>query len=167
MDVGRRVWVWGVAVAIAAGAVALVAVGSWPQPRRTVPPARARVYSATHVCLLTGPTGLADPATAPVWAGIEDASEKTRAQASYLSVAGPDTAANAAPYLATLAGGRCDPVVVVGAAPVGAVGLDAVKFPRVHFLVVGGESARGNVSDVPSGDAAATRAAVAAAVTNR
>jgi hypothetical protein len=80
-------------------------------------------------------------------------------------VAGPDTAANAAPYLATLAGEHCDLVVAAGAAPVGAVGLDAAEFPQVRFLTVGSGSARGNVAIVPGGgDAAATRRAVASAV---
>jgi basic membrane lipoprotein Med (substrate-binding protein (PBP1-ABC) superfamily) len=162
---------WTVAAVLLAVAVlAGVTVALWPKPARVLPPTRDRVYSAQRVCLLTGPAGLADPATAQVWGGLEDASVKSRAQVSYLSVAGVDTAANAAPYLASLADGRCDLVLAVGSAPVGAVALDAPKFPQVKFLVVGGGAARSNVTVLTPPQPvspSATRAAVAAAVINR
>lgn len=162
---------WTVAaVLLAAAVLAGLTVALWPKPARVLPPTRGRVYSARRMCLLTGPEGLADPATAQVWGGLQDASLKSKVQVSYLSVAGPDTAANAAPYLASLAGGRCDLVLAVGSAPVGAVALDAPRFPQVKFLVVGGGAARSNVSVLTPPQPAspsATRAAVAAAVTSR
>lgn len=177
---GGFFWEWGMAgfgrgwiVAAVLGVVVIVAgltVALWPKPARALPATRARVYAARRVCLLTGSQGLADSTTAQVWAGLEDASAKTKVQVSYLSVQGPDTAADAAPYLASLAGGRCDLVLAVGSAPVGAVALDAPKFPRTAFLVVGGGVARANVSVLnppPSASPSVVRAEVIAAVIGR
>jgi len=155
----------GSAVAVVCAAVVLVV---WSQSGgsagRRIPPTRARVYSQHQACLLTPARGLADAAAAPVWAGMQDASAKTKVQVSYLAVAGEQSAANAGPYLATLAGEHCDVVLAVGAAPTGAVALEGSRFPHTRFLVIGTGVAKSNVSVVAGGSAAETRAAVESAV---
>lgn len=155
------------ALAVVAGAVT-AAVTWWPSGHHRAaatgkPYTRARTYTARRICLLTGPGGVTDAATAPVWTGLEDASAKGHAQVSYLAAAGPQTAAAVSSYLASLATSRCDLVFAVGAAPVGAVGLDAARFPDTRFVVVGAGRQQGNVTVLAPGDAARTRAETAAA----
>lgn len=153
----------GIAVAgvVAGVVVALTGTGASSQTR-PLPPTRARAYDARQACLLTGARGLADPAAAPVWAGMQDASAATHAKVSYLAVPEEQTPANAAPYLATLAARDCTVVVAVGAAPAGAVSATAPRFPRIQFVVAGGApgAAGPNVTEVTGG-----RAGVASAVT--
>jgi basic membrane lipoprotein Med (substrate-binding protein (PBP1-ABC) superfamily) len=159
----------GAAVAFAA-ATLIVWSSSGGGADRRIPPTRARVYSQQQACLLTSARGLADAAVSPVWAGMQEASAKTKAQVSYLAVAGEQSAANAAPYLASLAANHCDVVLTVGSAPAGAVVLDGPRFPHTRFLVIGrykaGTKARSNVSVVATGSADDTRSAVETAVVN-
>jgi hypothetical protein len=154
----------GVVVVAAAAAVTVALVaGSDPGQPRQLPPSRARVYSEQQACLLTGERGVADPAAAPVWAGMQDASARTRAKVTYLAMAGEQSTGAAGPYLATLAGRDCTVVLTVGAAPDGAVAAAGPKYPGTRFVVVAGAAGDGgsgaNVTAV-----AGTRAAVDAAV---
>jgi hypothetical protein len=150
-------------VLVAAVAVVL-AVALWPSPpARVLPPARARVYLAFDACLLTGAQGIADPAAAPVWAGMQDASNATRAKVSYLAAAGPDTVGTALPYLAGLLQRHCDVILAVGQAEVAAANQQAPSNSGVHFIeVTGAGSAKGaNVTVVENGSAAEVRTTVA------
>lgn len=117
---------------------------------RSEPP-RARQYLAVKACLLTGPEGLADKKVAPVWAGMQKASLETRAKVQYLSVAGPATVANAAPFLGTLVTLDCDVMVAAGDLPVATVAEHAGRYADRRFIVVGPRSGRPNVTavDVP------------------
>jgi hypothetical protein len=125
---------------LAAGAAAVLVIGGllawavWPESEE---PPRARQYLDFTACLLTPAAGTADPAAAPVWQGMQDASLATRAKVQYLAVTGPQTADNAATFLPSLAQGGCDLVFAAGAAPVGAVALIADRFPAVRFYAVG------------------------------
>ncbi|WP_327064942.1 hypothetical protein OG500_03880 [Kitasatospora sp. NBC_01250] len=155
---GRRLWWAGAAVlalVVAAGAVAL-----WqPRHKSAAPqPVRAQVYKPSQACLLTPSQGLADPRSAQAWAGLEDASGRTHVQVRYLSVAGQDTAGNAAPYLASLAVGGCQVVVVSGDAEVQSAVQDAQKFPKVQFLLLDSGQSTGSAQATPAAAPANTKA---------
>lgn len=165
---GRRWWVLGVGalVVVAAVVVGVVLAGGGGSAGRALPPARARVYTDQQACLLTGEKGTADPAAAPVWAGMQDASARTRAKVTYLAMAGEQSVGAAGPYLATLAGRKCTVVLTVGTAPDGAVAGVAPEYPGIRFLVVaaaGGGHDGANVTTV-AGTRTAVRAAVEAAL---
>jgi|tagenome__1003787_1003787.scaffolds.fasta_scaffold20883317_2 basic membrane lipoprotein Med (substrate-binding protein (PBP1-ABC) superfamily) len=149
----RRLFVAAAALLVAIAATVWLA---WP----TDPAPRARAYLDYTACLLTDDHGVAGAAGAPVWAGMQKASADTRAKVQYASVAGPQTADNAVPFLTGLAQSRCDLVLAVGDGPVGAVGRVAARFPRTRFVVVGAKVAGGNVSTVAAGTAAETTVAV-------
>jgi hypothetical protein len=166
---GHRRWTAAIgAVVVAAGVTVAVVTGSdsGHHQSQTLPPTRARTYTQQQACLLTGERGLADPAAAPVWAGMRDASADTHAKVMYLAMAGEQTAAAAGPYLATLASRQCTVVLTVGPAPDGAVPAAGPKFPGTRFVAVGGKSGGSNVTVVPEGSAASTRDAVATALTD-
>lgn len=153
---------WRALTALAALIVAAVlALLLWPTPARYLPPPRARVYQAFDACLLTGAQGLADPAAAPVWAGMQDASTATQAKVSYLAAAGPATVGNALPYLAALLQRHCDVILAAGPAPLAAVTQVAPGNPTVHFIDIGGASPSPNVSVVANASATDIRTAVA------
>ncbi|WP_329134976.1 hypothetical protein OG552_20440 [Streptomyces sp. NBC_01476] len=124
-------------VALAAVVTVVLLAGSGSGRPRELPPARARVYTEQQACLLTGERGLADPAAAPVWAGMQDASARTHAKVTYLAMAGEQSTGAAGPYLATLVERKCTVVLTVGAAPDGAAASAAAKYPGARFLVVG------------------------------
>jgi basic membrane lipoprotein Med (substrate-binding protein (PBP1-ABC) superfamily) len=123
---------------VAAGAVAL---GVWALGRGPAVPAsaavRTRVYESFQACLLTGPRGIVGAPAGQAWAGMEDASLKTRAKVSYLAVSGPATEANAVSFLGSLLVRNCDVIVAAGAPEQAAVLADAARFPRVRFIVAG------------------------------
>jgi basic membrane lipoprotein Med (substrate-binding protein (PBP1-ABC) superfamily) len=146
-----------VAAGLAAGLV-LTFTGGAPAPA-----ARARLYTDFQACLLTSERGLADPAAAPVWAGMEQASLVTHAKVSYLAVAGPQTMDNALPFLGSLLVRHCGLVLAAGQAEREAVTERAREYPLVKFAVVGGVSAAPNMT-VLSGSAAAARSGAASAV---
>jgi hypothetical protein len=142
VEVARRLWEvrrarW---LPVAAGLVvpALLVWALWPTPKQTEQP-RARQYLDFTACLLTDADGVTGAQAAPVWAGMQDASQATHAKVQYLSVSGPQTVENAMPFLNSLAQGHCDLVVAVGDAPVAAVRAGAGKFPAA----VSSSSARG------------------------
>lgn len=140
--------------------VALVLVGVWLLRPGAKPAPRARQYSAFTVCLLTDARGIAGDAASPVWAGMQDASLATHAKVSFLAVPGPDTVANARPYLVGLVQKKCQVIVAVGPAEVGAVRLVAVGYPQVRFAVVDQGAASANVIVVNAASSDEVRAAV-------
>ena len=130
--------------------VGLVIYLVW-QSGRQLPPPRARVYTDFSACLLTDANGVSSAAAAPVWAGMQAASLKTSGKVSYLAVSGPDTPANAVPYVNTLVQRRCNLVLAVGPAEVAAVRTQAPTFSAVRFVVVEpgtGAGSSANVSTV-------------------
>ena len=133
---GRVLTLGGVAVLVA-GCVALsVVLSLGPAPR-------ARQYLAFTACLLTDARGLNGLPAATAWAGLEDASLATHAKAEYLPVMSGPTAADAAPFLASLAARQCKVVVAAGPAPAAAVAAGARRYPAIRFAVVGaGQPAR-------------------------
>ncbi|WP_371792334.1 BMP family ABC transporter substrate-binding protein [Streptomyces sp. NBC_01471] len=149
-----------VVVAATAAMVALMAGGGGAHE---IPPSRARAYSQQQACLLTPANGLADSAVTQVWEGMQDASALTKAKVSYLAVTGPQNAANAAPYLASLVSRQCTVVVTVGAAPDGAATRDAKRFPKTRFLLTGTHSQGSGSANLTNAEN--TRAAIASAVT--
>ncbi|MGE5133612.1 MAG: BMP family ABC transporter substrate-binding protein [Gemmatimonadota bacterium] len=155
---GRVLALTGAAVLVAA-CVALAVV-------RSLPPApRARQYLAFTACLLTDAHGLNGQPAATVWAGMEDASLATHAKAEYLPVMTGGTAADAAPFLASLAARQCKVIIGAGPAPSAAVAAGARRYPAIRFAVVGGGTAGRNVADL-TGSAGAVRSAVDSLVTS-
>jgi basic membrane lipoprotein Med (substrate-binding protein (PBP1-ABC) superfamily) len=121
---------------------------------------RARPYRDVTACLLTDAHGVTGAEAAPVWAGMQEASLATLAKVQFLEVDGPETVDNARTYLGSLVLSRCDLVIAVGAAQVGAVKADAGSYPDVRFVVVGGDATAGNIVRVDAGPAAQVSAAV-------
>jgi basic membrane lipoprotein Med (substrate-binding protein (PBP1-ABC) superfamily) len=176
VNITRRRWAWP---AIAGGAV-LVALVIWAVlPSSPPAPAapRARQYVDFDACLLTDSGGIGSPAAASAWAGLQDVSAATSVRVSFLPVVGPQTEANAVPYLGSLIARHCRVIVAVGLAPVAAVSAEAAKYPTVPMVVVAADpSARPSprtqpgpvVSERPRNltvvDVAEARTGVAAAV---
>lgn len=160
----QRYWAGAAGAAVVVAAViAAVVAGSGAHHARELPPTRARAYTQQQACLLTGSRGLADPAAAPVWAGMQDASTRTHAKVMYLAMAGDQSAAAAGPYLASLAERHCTVVLAAGAGPAGAVDSTGVKFPGTRFVAVTAPASAdaAAASPAPAGTAAAPRAAAA------
>ena len=134
-----QVWTAGTAAVVTVGSIAWLVWGPGSEPDRE------RRYRAETVCLLTGENGVRGTRAAPVWDGLQRASVETLVKVSFVAVQGPQTPANAATYLAGLAQNRCDLLLAVDAAPVGAVAASAAALPRQKFVVVGGAAAA-NVS---------------------
>lgn len=157
----RRYW-WAAAAAVAVAGIVLgvLLTGSSHPAGRTLPPPRARVYTAFDACLLTDADGISGAQAAPVWSGMQAASSATSGKVSYLAVTGDDTAANAVPYVDTLVERKCDLVLAVGAAQVAAARQQAAVFPKVAFVVVDAGSSTGNVTAVPPGKGPDVSAAV-------
>ena len=163
---GKVKRLWWVIAAVCVGAAVILAVVLWPGASggRNLPPTRARVYGAWRACMVTGPSGLGDPQAASVWSGMEQASAKTSAKVSYLSVAGDDTAGNARSYLATAAGEQCDLVIAVGGPQVRAVGSVAGQFPQTRFAAVGQTGAGSEVSQIAASPSDGITAATVSAI---
>jgi basic membrane lipoprotein Med (substrate-binding protein (PBP1-ABC) superfamily) len=157
---GRRNW-WAAGTALA---VALALLGWWFWPTSQPDGPRARQYKAQVVCLLTPPSGLADPASAQAWAGLEDVSARTRVQVRYVAVAGTDSPGTDTPFLASLAAQHCEGVVVSGSAETQAAQSQAHRFPQVQFFLIGRDAARGNLLGISYQSVSALRSAVADAV---
>ncbi|MCU7724928.1 hypothetical protein ODJ79_14470 [Actinoplanes sp. KI2] len=146
----RRTWI------AAAAAAAIAAVGLtwllWPEDAEP----RARQYTAATACLLTPAAGLTDKDAVLAWDGMQKASLATHGKVRYLAVAGDQTPANAATYLATLAIGGCNLILAAGQAPAAAVDANAASYPAMHFVVVGAAKTQANVTKITEPDAAAT-----------
>ncbi|MGW0081269.1 hypothetical protein [Streptomyces sp. NPDC003393] len=159
----------GRTIALAAGAVAvagaLVAAGvllSRHDDRPPVPDTRARHYTETDACLLTGKDGITAGTAAEVWQGMQDASRTTHARVSYGQVTGEQSVGNARPFLNGMLQRSCDVVLAVGRPEVAAASETAPHYRKIGFVLVGGGHAGGNVTTVRTGDG--LRADVAAAV---
>ncbi|MCS0600210.1 hypothetical protein NX794_03015 [Streptomyces sp. LP11] len=172
--VGRAAVAWlralsGRAIALTAGAVAvvgaLVVTGvllSRHDDRPPVPDTRARHYTETDACLLTGENGITTGAAADVWRGMQDASLTTHARVSYAQVTGEQSTGNARPFLNGMLQRSCDVVLAVGKPEVTAAAQSASGYGKVGFVLVGGAHAGANVTTVGTGDG--LRHDVAAAV---
>jgi basic membrane lipoprotein Med (substrate-binding protein (PBP1-ABC) superfamily) len=126
---------------IAAAAIGAGVLASSTTPRTTprpyTPVRRARTYSAYTACLLTGPNGITEAASAPVWAGMESASDATHAQVSYLALQGPQTSSNAADYINALAMRGCTLILTSGTTAGQGAANRAAALPRIDFITVG------------------------------
>jgi len=160
----RRVW-WVAGAVVLVVALTTTLVLMLGHSGRPLPTARARQYRSVDACLLTGPAGVAEQQTAAVWSGMQDASSATLVRVSYLPVVGPETAANAEPFLESLIQRRCQVIVAVGEVEVGTVAAEAPKHGDRRFVLVGRTAAGGNVSVVPPDSLHGIRPAVADAVT--
>jgi basic membrane lipoprotein Med (substrate-binding protein (PBP1-ABC) superfamily) len=164
-----RTWRWVAAVAVSTVVAGGLAWWLWPSR----PPAEeplVRQYREFTVCLLTDERGVGGPEAQPMWAGIQEAALAAQVRSQYLSVTGPQTADNAATFLASMAQGQCDMVFAAGAAPAEAVRATARTFPQTRFYLVDPRTSAGNVSGVAAADLrgsakglVATAAAAAAA----
>lgn len=160
----RRYW-WAVTAGVVVVGVGLGVYLARPEAsHRVLPPSRARVYTGFDACLLTDSAGIGSARAAPVWSGMQAASLRTSGRVSFLAVFGPDTAANAVPYVNTLVQRRCGLVVAVGASQVAASRERASAFPKVRFVVVDRGSSTGNVTVVAPGKDADVSSAVQDAV---
>jgi len=143
-------------VLIAGAVVVVIAAGVWALwPARKAPePLRARPYLEFTACLLTDDQGIAGTADRPVWAGLEDASTSSGAKVQYLAVMGPQTDANARPFLESLIQRHCDLIFAIDSAPVAAVRAVASGQPDVRFYVVTVQPATplSNVVEIPVAD---------------
>jgi hypothetical protein len=157
---GRRPWLIGGGVAVLLLAAVLTWVW-WPDPG---PDPRARVYTDATACLLTPADGVTGKQAAPVWAGMQQASLATRGKVQYLEVDGPQTGRQAATYLATLTGSKCDLILTVGAAPNAALTEGAASYPNVHFVLIGKGTPQTNVTVVDDSVASRVTESVRAAV---
>ncbi|MFI1167109.1 hypothetical protein ACH4UM_26805 [Streptomyces sp. NPDC020801] len=172
--VGRAAATWlrslrGRTIALAAGAVAVVAALVVAgvllfrhDDRPPIPDTRARHYTETDACLLTGKDGITGPTAADVWQGMQDASRTTHARVSYAQVTGEQSVGNARPFLNGMLQRSCDVVLAVGRPEVTAAAQTAPRYAKVGFVLVGGGRGGGNVTAVGTGDG--LRADVAAAV---
>jgi hypothetical protein len=163
--VSRRVW-WIAGAALLAVAVVTALMVVLGHGERRLPPPRARQYRSIDACLLTGPGGVADPQASAVWAGMQDASVKTRARVSYLPVVGPDTVTNALPFAQSLIQRHCAVILAVGQVETGAAAKEAPQHADIRFVLIGQSASGANVSVVPAGTRERVRPAVADVVTH-
>ena len=149
-----------IAAAVVVAVVVVLAVLIWPGDKPAEPP-RERQYLQFTACLLTPGKGVADPAAAPVWAAMQEASLSTRAKVQYLAVSGEQTVDNALTFLSSLAQGGCNVVFAAGSPAVEAARKGAATFPSQRFVTVGGLPG-GNITTV---DAAAPHDGVVRTIT--
>jgi hypothetical protein len=126
-----------IAAVLAACALALAIW--WPGSDR--PPARERHYQATTACLLTDDKGLTGASAQAAWSALRAVSDQQLIKVQYLSIGGPQTAANGLAYFNSLGVQKCTVIVAVGAAPVAALNQGRAQFPQVRYLTVGGPGA--------------------------
>jgi hypothetical protein len=135
----------------AGAALVLATILTWALWPTTPPEApRARVYLEFTACLLTGEDGLADPAAAPVWAGLEEASLATHAKIQYLAVVGPQTVENAQTFLNSLALAGCNLVFAAGDLAVATTDRAAHDHPTARFFPVGAAANSGDARGAES-----------------
>lgn len=122
-------------LALAALAITLVWL-LWPEPEPPAP--RERAYLNSTACLLTDDQGIVGEQARAAWTGMQEASDQTRIKVQYLSVAGPQTAANASAYYNNLGLQKCRLIIAVGAAPIRAAEAGVGRFPDIQHAAVGG-----------------------------
>jgi hypothetical protein len=111
----------------------------WPSaPARVAP--TDREYRAQTACLLTDDHGVGEGVALAVWSAMQDASVQTLVKVQFQAVVGPQTEANAIPYLNGLVLSGCGLVIGVGEAPSAAVLARAPALSNVRFAVVGGDA---------------------------
>ncbi|MFE7753370.1 BMP family ABC transporter substrate-binding protein [Streptomyces sp. NPDC057428] len=156
-----------IACAVAATVVGVIAVTGSNDRRPPIPDSRARPYTETDVCLLTGESGItAGTGGAVVWQGMRDASAETHARVSYTPVTGEQTVGSATPFLNGMLQRSCEVVLASGEEEVAAARLAAPEHPKVRFVLVGGTAVAddgGNVASVRADRAAVAHAVTAAA----
>jgi len=158
---GIRKWqilATGVALLLIAAAVTWLL---WPDAKAPAP--RERQYRATTACLLTDDQGVVGDPAKSAWAGMQEASTATLIKVQYLSIAGPQTAANGLSYFNSLGVQKCTVIVAAGPAPVAAMVEGYKQFPDVRMVAVAGD-----IKDAPltaiDGPAAAIQSGVRAVV---
>jgi hypothetical protein len=159
---------WGRREQMAASATAvllaaLVATVVW---WRSTPedPVRERRYQATTACLLTDDKGLTGPAAKAAWNGMRRASDATLIKVQYLSITGPQTAANGLSYFNSLGVQKCATIVAVGDAPIAALSMGREQFPAIRYIVVGRAPAGAAVTKIDSSVPDTIESGVAAAL---
>lgn len=140
-------------IALACVVAGVVTWALWPDPPRQ------REYVDATACLLTDEKGIVGTAE-PVWSAMRETSVTSLVRVQYLQVNGPQTAANASAYLASLSAGRCGAVIAVGQAQVDAVTAAAGSHPEVRFATVGGGTPAANVQVIDTAAPDALRTAV-------
>jgi hypothetical protein len=131
----RRRWlVVGLGVVVA-GVVAMWFL--WPSAG-TQPAPRERQYGSFTACLLTDDQGLSGEPAKAAWAGMQHASVTYSVKVQYLSVTGPQTAANAGAYFNSLALQRCAMILAAGDAPIGAMMEAKARFSGIVYVAIGG-----------------------------
>jgi len=162
------------AIVAATCIVAICAYTLWPPAAAPAyrPTARAKAYAQYTACLLTDEAGITAQTAKPVWAGMQAASAKSAEQVSYLTMAGPDTAASAETYVNTLALRGCNLILATGNLPDQAVDVRAAAYPALEFITTpmsvaaatSTASAEHNVTAIPAGKASDVQAAVESAL---
>lgn len=157
----------GAALAVVVAVAVAFAVLGAGDDRPPIPDTRARHYTETDACLLTGESAVtAGTPGADVWQGMRDASAGNRTRVSYTPVTGEQTVGNAAPFLNGMLQRSCEVVVATGKAELAAARLAAPAHPKVWFVLAGAGAAKGdgdNVTTAGTGRAAVARAVEAAA----
>jgi hypothetical protein len=142
-----------VVVVLAVAAIWLL----WPEPDE---PIRERRYRDATACLLTDDRGLTGEPAATVWAGMQEASTADLIRIQYLSVAGPQTAANALTYVNTLASQDCAVFIAVGEIPVTAMAEGRANFPAARYVAVAHDPGDATITRVDGAPAESTREAI-------
>jgi hypothetical protein len=152
---------------ISALVVLAVAVPSawffWP---RSQPVVLERVYHG-DACMLTGSAGINTPTSSAAWAGVRAGATKRGARASFFTVSGPQTQAQARPMLASLLQRKCSVIVAVGSVPAAVARAGASKASSVTFVLVedgAATSAGSNVLTVATADRPALTSTITADV---
>ena len=158
---GRREWI----SVVAALALVLGVVVAWRMSRSSpTSQPRERQYRASTACLLTDDKGLAGEQAKAAWTGMQEASAATLIKVQYLSISGPQTAANGLSYFNSLGVQKCAVVVAVGKAPVAAMVDGHPRFPEIRCVAVGGGATGTRVVTVDASSPATIRDGVKAIV---
>ncbi|MFE7753119.1 hypothetical protein [Streptomyces sp. NPDC057428] len=107
----RRLTYAAIACAVAATVAGVIAMTGGNDHRPPIPDTRARSYTETDACLLTGESGItAGTSGAVVRQGMRDASAETHARVSYTPVTGEQTVGSATPSLNGMLQRSCEVV---------------------------------------------------------
>jgi hypothetical protein len=138
----------GLGAIMAVVGIAMTGLVLWALTTTHNPANRARQYLTFKACLLTDSQGITGKQAAQVWAGMEQASLRTRARIQYLPAFGPATVANTRPYLNSLIQRRCNIIIAVGDIPVATVTAEASRRPTTHFVVITERATGPNITTV-------------------